>query len=555
MGHILMRENKELKVNTIIKVLWILAVLVGIKSAFTDFGYDNAYTLALSFRHLSGDRLFMEIWDTTQSSIFLTDIFLLPYKLIVPSLTGAALYLQFCGLITYGAAAFFLSKTLSLYADKQSANLAAIFFFTFRVKQTVFMAYADQQILFSVLMLCFIIRFIKDKSRYIFMIMAALMLCLEILSYPTAIILFPFLCIALFIILGKKIKPVLIFAGTCAISGIVYILFLLLRKGPVSLYETIILIFSGDVHGAGEFGDGSFGFYWGGFMYAVAVLTIIIVIAILVAILSKKRDNFFTVLGVEIPVVELLLLSVGDKLSIDWTCAFFILPLLLIFLAVSGTKAVSTEMKQIWIIALIVSASTFVGTILMTNLGMITIVAYFVVAGAVAITLICTKWKQAGVRLVVGVCMAVILHRGIVVWGYGQINGRTYITKMNNYVRNGPTKYIIADRETANRTRNAEAEFKTYLPENSNALLLNNWVYDPVIYMFLPGQICNPNVTDTPHYSKETLTYFTYYPQKTPEYVVVDKGTSYFNSEISEWLNDNFEIYAEGEAYTFFRAK
>lgn len=87
------------------------------------------------------------------------------------------------------------------------------------------------------------------------------MLCLEILSYPTALISFPLLCIALFIILGKKIKPVLVFALTSAASGIAYLLFLLLRKGPVSLFETISLIFAGDVHGAGGFGDGSFSFY------------------------------------------------------------------------------------------------------------------------------------------------------------------------------------------------------------------------------------------------------------------------------------------------------
>lgn len=550
-----MKDSNNVKVKKIINGLWILAILAGIKSAFTDFGYDNAYTLALSFRHLSGDRLFMEIWDTAQSSIFLTDFFLLPYKVLVPSLTGAALYLQFCGLITYGLVAWFLYKSLCLYTDEQSAGLAALFFFTFRIKQTVFLAYADQQILFSALMICFLIRYLKEKSKCIFLILAALMLCLEILSYPTAIILFPLLCIALFFITGNKVKTVLVFAGTCTVSGIAYLLFLVLRHGPVSLMKTISLIFAGDVHGSGEFGDGSLGSFWGGFLYAVEVLAILVAIAALVSFAKKKRELFFCVLGVEIPVTEVLLLSIGDKLGIDWTCAFYILPLLLIVLAISNTKTVNEELGCIWVVALLVSFSTFVSSMLMTNLGLITIVANLVLGGAVAIVLICDRWKQAGVWIVAGICLTVIAHRGIVVWGYSNINDRFYITQMNNYIRNGPTKFIVADRETANRVRNAEEEFKTYLPEESNSFLLNGWLYDPVVYFFLPGEICNPNVTDTPFYSEETLSYFSYYPQKTPEYVVIDKGVSYFDSAINEWLENNYEFFAEGEAYSFYRAK
>ena len=68
----------------VIKLLWIAAILVGIKTVFTDFGADNAYTMAMSYRHISGDRMFLEMWEPHQTSIFFVDALMLVYGLFVP---------------------------------------------------------------------------------------------------------------------------------------------------------------------------------------------------------------------------------------------------------------------------------------------------------------------------------------------------------------------------------------------------------------------------------------------------------------------------------------
>lgn len=68
-------------------------------------------------------------------------------------------------------------------------------------------------------------------------------------------------------------------------------------------------------------------------MSSLAVLTIVVIIAILVSIISKKKELFLKVLGVEIILSVLLMLFAGGKMGIDWTCAFFILPLLMIVMA------------------------------------------------------------------------------------------------------------------------------------------------------------------------------------------------------------------------------
>ena len=54
-----------------IVLLWLGAILASAKSILTDTGFDNAYTVAMSFRHLRGDGMFEQMWEPHQTSIFL----------------------------------------------------------------------------------------------------------------------------------------------------------------------------------------------------------------------------------------------------------------------------------------------------------------------------------------------------------------------------------------------------------------------------------------------------------------------------------------------------
>ena len=57
-------------------LLWVAVILASIKSIFTDTGFDNAYTVAMSYRHLKGDGMFEQMWEPHQTSIFFTDFFI-----------------------------------------------------------------------------------------------------------------------------------------------------------------------------------------------------------------------------------------------------------------------------------------------------------------------------------------------------------------------------------------------------------------------------------------------------------------------------------------------
>ncbi|MBP5276228.1 MAG: hypothetical protein J6Z07_05455, partial [Lachnospiraceae bacterium] len=86
--------NKNKISQRIIIVLWLFSIGTIIKSIFTEYGYDSSYHLAMSWRHINGDRMFLEMWEPHQTSAFVLDMLMSIYRMIVPSMNGVALYLQ-----------------------------------------------------------------------------------------------------------------------------------------------------------------------------------------------------------------------------------------------------------------------------------------------------------------------------------------------------------------------------------------------------------------------------------------------------------------------------
>lgn len=547
-----MSKNKK-----IITFLWFLAILACIKSIFTDFGYDNAYTIALSYRHLKGDRLFQEIWDTTQMSVFVTDLLMLVYYSLFHTFNCVAIYLQFCSAFIYGIVCRFCYRSLCLYTEKENASLVALFLFAFRVKQSVFLAYADQQILFSILLFSFLLRFFKNQSQKKWLILSALSLCLEILSYPSTIITFPVICIFLLQSTAERGRNLAVFSGTCVIAGVSYVTFFLVRAGVNTFFQTISFIISGDSHGSViDVSTLMSSSYWYGFLYAALWLVFTCGIAFFLKKVTGKASCFYPIMGGILCFSELILLLTQKITELDWTCSFYIIPSFLIFLGSFSYNLLSEEQKRIWRLALSISFSSVIATFFFTNLSLITILAYNVLGGSVSIIALIRRTNELNTRyLVFFLCTLVIMHRGLVIWGYSNSSGKTMVYEIENYIRNGATKYILCDTKTANYNNEIMREFHENINPNESYLLINSWLYDPAILLINEGNICNPNVTDTPCYNETLLKYMEIYPSKTPSVIAVSQSVPVYSEEVRLWIEENYFPYIEGLFYRYYRKK
>ena len=165
-------------------LLWAAVVLASIKSLFTDTGFDNAYMVAMSFRHLKGDGMFAQMWEPHQTSAFFTDFFMWIYHFFVPSYTGVMIYLQIVGTAFFALVGIPLYRLLKKIAGSDIAQLATMFFIMFRAKQTPFPDFANLQIAFSTLLFLCLVSFVREQQKKRYLCLAAVCLCLEILSYP-----------------------------------------------------------------------------------------------------------------------------------------------------------------------------------------------------------------------------------------------------------------------------------------------------------------------------------------------------------------------------------
>lgn len=82
--------------------LTLMAVFCGLVWSFTNLSYDCEYQIAMAYRLLQGDKMFLEMWEPHQTSAFLPAALMWVYMKLFHTATGIALYLQICGICIRG---------------------------------------------------------------------------------------------------------------------------------------------------------------------------------------------------------------------------------------------------------------------------------------------------------------------------------------------------------------------------------------------------------------------------------------------------------------------
>ena len=113
-------------------LLMVGAVLVNIKSVFTDFDVDSEYAVAMAYRMVQGDRLIAEMWEPHQTSAFLSAFFMKIYIELFKTTTGIVLYLHGIGVAMKGAFTCFLYRTMKPYVNPKANFFMCLFFLFFR---------------------------------------------------------------------------------------------------------------------------------------------------------------------------------------------------------------------------------------------------------------------------------------------------------------------------------------------------------------------------------------------------------------------------------------
>lgn len=549
--------------NKSIGLMWVLAILVNIKSIFTDFGADQAYAVATSYRHLMGDGLFREMCEPHQTSCFLTDILMMGYRFFKPDFEGVAIYLQICGVLLYGIVTWILYKELVKHLDKPLAHFICILFFVFRPKQSVFPEFSNMQICFSVLLFVCLVKFLKDQTKSCNLIGAAVFLCLEVLAYPTCLLSYFGVVILLYTWSEKKWKNIGIFTGVCALLGGGYIAVIIARTGVGGLLESVSFLSRADAsHGESAF---QWSYYWSGFANGLLWLAGIVLLACLFTCLckrGKKHISFFSCLGMGLLISEMLLLFLSRESEVDWTSTYFILILLLMGMGCVGVKYLDKNEAVLYYAGIMISVWSAVSVLFLTNLEFLSVVGYLILGGMVSLLplnrYIGRKEERSHrvCHMIIYLMLLIIFHRGMVVCGYANEDGIKLTMDVENIIRQGPAKGVVCSLQKCNEVRYSREDWGKYVDEDT-VLVVVPWLLDSMLYVHPDTEVATFSTIDTPTYDEGLLEYWARYPEKVPTVIAVES----WNGEISiaestwmmEWIEENYPIYEDGYFWRFYR--
>lgn len=532
-------------------VLIALTVLASIKMLLQNFSLDEEYHLLMSYRNIMGDTMFSTMWEPHQTSSFLCTLFMKPYFALTGTYTGVVIYLRFMGTLIHLGVAYYLYKVLKHFLQEDVSFYLSLIFFNTIPKLIMLPEFSGMQVWFGVLCFLAIIdsaehitfadKNVADKGLagkkhtaipYLKIALAAVFMCLEVLSYPSCMLLFiPFFIMVIYAHKERRIRKALLFTGICALLGLLYVGYFLIKVGLDQLLLNIPSILSSDLSHSFEAQDKLHLILDNLLHYAVS-FGIITVAAWGLFLIPNIRKNFPEHKGISFVGLVLLLSNVYQLVL--WICFNKGYEYLQIHLAVTmclglwmlcfRLKSASSFTKYMWFGTLI-GILSLVCVMLLTNLNLLSSIPHAMLASICMLALFAYIGKEYPKYLyivLVSFCLTACIGKGYTLrGGFGNYNN---VLQSRGICKYGPAIGTVSTYMGAYIYNNEYKLWQDAIPENSNVLVVTNNVQsvNTVQYTFKNANICHYSTIDPTAYDERLLTYWSRYPEKEPDIIVID---------------------------------
>ena len=624
---------RDKKKKYIVILLLVGSFLAALKCIFVSLQMDEEYAVSMSYRLLLGDRLFAQIWDPHQTSAFLIEFLMWIYLKIFHTATCSVIFIRTVGVLIQLAIAYYLYRMLCYLMEPEHSFYLAVVYFNLLPKTYVMpefsnmMAWGLTMLLLSLFRLAILQGRIvygnallsgkytaadKDtlqaekrrKRKMIFTVIeAGLWLSFVVLSYPTCLLLFPFIIWYLWKYDSDRKKTIAVFAGTCLAAGGLYMAYLFSYMTLQELLANIqSLIASCGSHSGGI--QKKLGIYGVDFLsllpFALGYFLVAVIVyrfinrrklkgnreelkkskeesgesgkALKESRKKSKESGKETEGTVEVEKISflyvLLITSFGLQFlhwilmlweyesSYPFTVYFFMFGIGFYYLRkLPGEKR---EMAILWLGANVVM---YIAILLLTNLTLFTSIKYLMtgVIMCVAVLMAYTKEKQPEVfqkytaPLLVTWCLVAIFVKG---WAYTDNDGlMKNITCVGNILSAGPGRGIFTEYMQGYMQECNYEEFRTYIEPGENLLALDS---NTLCYMYQDVNIASSTTICTPSFDENLLDYWERNPEKYPDVIAVQCWYGELkwdqDSWIMHWIENEFGAtqVIDGSYYRYY---
>lgn len=253
----------------------------------------------------------------------------------------------------------------------------------------------------------------------------------------------------------------------------------------------------------------------------------------------------------------LLFLVSRGKHGYEWH--YCIVLVLLIVLGIWGYRHLTDTEKKIWVSGIMISFCSFFAVMVLTNGGFISVVAYLSLAAAVSMIPL-FKFRK-GSFFAGAILMFVLLHRGLIMWGYSQLVYNTFVNQMESIIRTGPALGIICDDTTSCIYRDNVADFERFIGRDDSVFFLRAKGYDPLYYVQAGAGVSISSTISSPTFEDYQIDYWEQYPYKAPTVIAIAGygGAMHVDRDeyitIFEWLEEHYVWAGDGTWWRFYRIK
>lgn len=179
-----------------------MTVLFLFRSVFGFDWSDETYYLALPYRFLLGDRLFVDSWDIHQTSALLMVPLLWLYRMVTGGMDGIILFMRVLYILTHAVVTLFMYRVvLRFFQRRMPSLLCAALFFSFTPYGINTFSYNSMAYLFTAVSILFLFLLYSSPldSRWALFVglLSGVFFALSAISYPFFLMVGPLLAFAL----------------------------------------------------------------------------------------------------------------------------------------------------------------------------------------------------------------------------------------------------------------------------------------------------------------------------------------------------------------------
>lgn len=546
--------------NVLIKMLIVGTVLAAIKMLFFDYTMDEEYQIMMSYRQLSGDALFREMWEPHQTSAFLTTALMWLYRGVTGTYTGVLLYLRVCTTFIQVGISVLLYGTLAKRTQKEYALLLTLLYFNVVPKIIQIPEFANMQLWFFTLLVLVLMNYYEkfDDSRkrgWYCLPAAGVAMSLEVLSYPSCLLLFPFFLIYIgWKSKGFQIRDMVLFAGTCAACAGVWMVLVLRKLTFSDFIRNVKLLLEFDLtHEISGATNGKIEGILSNALWGVVVLAVCALVGAVVAIIVKKCVKETTTKQLVSAACVAAVLCSGMMQLVLWIVCksgyeTYQLHLFLVMIVWMVVRQKGDEETKLLLPGIVGTLISYVVVIYISDLEMYYALPHGVLgvvfAALVIVRALGDAWKEKARSItmifLIGLCFVCVFGKG-----YTLRAGRNYnvVPDTESIMKHGPAIGVLSDYMNAYMYNCNYEDFAAYVKPEDTVLIVTNMVHteSTTPYMFGGNKVAHYSIVDPTAYDERLLAYWELYPEKEPDVIVVDCWYGELKEDPSNWIMQYIE--------------